>query len=155
MEYVNIGLHHMHNALRWAILISGFIAVYRAYSGFSGKKNWTNADQKAGLWFLLFCHLQLLVGLMLYFYMGYQNQLANMGETMKNHVLRYWSVEHLFGMLIAIALVQIGRIKTKKANPDHAKHKKALIWFGLGLILILINIPWPWGAIPRPIFPGM
>jgi hypothetical protein len=74
---------------------------------------------------------------------------------MKNAETRYWGVEHLFGMVIAIALIQYGRIASKKAALDSTKHRKALIWFTIGLILILVNIPWPWKEIGRGLFPGM
>lgn len=155
MEYLNIGLHHLHNVLRWAILIFGFTAVYKAYTGMSGKRAWESSDQKTGMWFVLCCHLQLLIGLILYFYLGKQSVFTNMAENMKIAEVRYWGIEHFLMMLIAIVLVQIGRIASKKAATDVQKHKKALIWYGIGLLLMLINIPWPWSQISRGLLPGM
>jgi hypothetical protein len=155
MEYINIGLHHLHNFLRWAVLISGFWAIYLAYTGVSQKRIWDTKDNKAGMWFILFCHLQLVIGLILYFYLGQQSIFSNMSEGMKNPEVRYWGVEHLFGMVIAIALIQYGRIASKKAEDNLLKHRKALIWFTTGMILILVNIPWPWKEIGRSLFPGM
>jgi len=153
MEYIN----YLHNILRWALIIAGFWAIFLAFTGVSNKRAWEVKDNKSGMWFVLFCHIQLLIGLVLYFYKGFYSAFSNMGEAMKNPVSRYWSVEHLFGMVIAIALIQYGRIASKKASNDMAKHKKALIWFSIGMILILVNIPWPWKAegIARALFPGM
>lgn len=155
MDYLNIGLHHFHNVLRWAVLVGGVWAIYRAYTGVSGKRVWDAKDNKAGMWFVMFCHIQLLIGLILYFYLGQQAIFSNMAEGMKNAETRYWGVEHLFGMVIAIALIQYGRIASKKAALDSMKHRKALIWFTIGLLLILVNIPWPWKEIGRGLFPGM
>ncbi|MFM9945683.1 MAG: hypothetical protein ACKVQB_10675 [Bacteroidia bacterium] len=155
MEYLNTGLHHLHNFLRWGVILAGLWAIYLAYTGVNKKRNWDAKDNKAGMWFILFCHLQLVIGFALYFYLGQYNLLS--GDGMKNAVNRYWGMEHLFGMVIGVALIQYGRIASKKATNDIIKHKKALIWFTVGLLIILINIPWPWRelGIGRGWFPGM
>ena len=61
----------------------------------------------------------LLVGIYLYFVgnNGY-NQLKEydgMGEVMKNSTARFFVVEHLIGMLIAIILLHIGKAQGRKA----------------------------------------
>jgi hypothetical protein len=156
MEYLNIGLHHLHNVLRWAVLITGAIAIIRAYKGVSAKTPFEAKDNKAGLWFVMSCHTQLLIGLILYFYLGQQGIFSNMAEGMKNPEARYWGVEHFLGMLIAIILVQVGRTLSKKGANDLQKHKRSLIWYSIGLLIILLNIPWPWReTIGRGLFPGM
>lgn len=155
MEYFNIGLHHLHNFLRWGVLISGLWAIYLAYSGMRSQRAWNKADNQSGKWFILFCHLQLLTGLILYFYLGQHSIFSNMAEGMKNAETRYWGVEHFLGMLIAVALIQYGRIASKKAVNDLLKFKKALIWYSVGILLIIFNIPWPWKEIGRSIFPGL
>ncbi len=155
METFNILLHNLHNILRWALLLSGFWAVLLAYNGLSKKRNWETKDQKAGMWFILFCHLQLVIGLTLYIYLGQYSILSNMAEGMKDPEIRYWGMEHLLGMIIAVAVIQYGRIATKKEANDLAKHKKAAIWFTVGLLIMFANIPWPWSNISRAIFPGL
>ncbi len=68
---------------------------------------------------------------------------AGMGEAMKDSVMRFWMVEHIFGMVIGIALITIGRIAAKKATEDKAKFKKIAVYFSIGLLIILATIPWP------------
>lgn len=154
MEYFNLALHHIHNLLRWAVFFTGFWAILRAYSGYKNNKSWSSTDESAGFWFVMSCHTQLLTGLFLYFYSGHYTIFSNMGEGMKNSITRFWGVEHITGMLIAIVIVQIARILSKKANTDKLKHKKALIWYSIGIILILISIPWPWREAGRALFPA-
>ena len=151
----NLILHYAHNILRWGVIIAGFWAIYLAFTGVNNKRAWQAKDNKAGMWFILFCHLQVVLGLILYIMLGQYSIFSNMSEGMKNPETRYWGIEHLLGMLIAVALIQYGRIASKKATVNMIKHKKALIWFSIGMIIILINIPWPWGGIGRAIFPGM
>jgi len=71
---------------------------------------------------------------------------------MKNAISRFWAVEHVFTMLIAIILITIGHRKYKKT----LKPSPTRSLYVIALILILLAIPWPFRAgIGRPLFPGM
>jgi len=125
-------------------LLAGLWAVIRSLKGVTGKTPFTAADSKAGLFFMIFCDLQLVVGLILFFMSPLsQAGIANMGGAMKDPVLRFFTVEHEVMAIIAIALVHIGKSKIKKAATDAQKHKLGLIFFGLAFIVILALIPWP------------
>jgi hypothetical protein len=66
-----------------------------------------------------------------------------MGEMMASSAHRFYGIEHIFGMLVAIALITIGRIKSKKLTDDLAKHKTTFTFFLIALIIIFVTIPWP------------
>lgn len=85
-------------------------------------------------------HIQLLLGLILYYTSG--NVSFDAGW-IKNPILRFYGMEHLMGMLIAIILITIGRKVAEKQDSAAKKHKKILIWYSIGLLLILASIPWP------------
>lgn len=72
-----------------------------------------------------------------------------MGEAMKNPELRFWSVEHISMMLIAIILITIGSVRAKRVLTDEAKHKQVAVFFLIALAIIFIAIPWPWKEIAR------
>jgi hypothetical protein len=152
------GLVHLHNVIRWVILIFIVIAIIRHLSGMSGNKPFTNGDKKRNLFLMITAHIQFLLGLILWFIgpWGY-TLLSNigMGEAMKNPVYRFWTVEHNTGMLIAIVLITIGRGVSKKNLPDTVKHKKSFWFFLIALIIILVSVPWPGREVARPLFPGM
>lgn len=144
----------IHSLMRWIIVIAGIYACYRAFTGWQGKKTYTSADNKSSLIFTLFCHMQLLLGLLMYFATSHITKAAmnDFGAAMKNSELRFWAVEHPLMMIIALVLVTIGRSKSKRAATDLAKHKTAFWFFVIGLLLMLAVIPWPFGAHPRPWF---
>ena len=73
------------------------------------------------------------------------------GAAMRDNVLRFWAVEHVFGMVLAIALAHIGRSRVHKTGDDGRRHKLSLIFFTLALILILGSIPWPTLPHGRPL----
>ncbi|HZH74113.1 MAG TPA: hypothetical protein VFD91_16575 [Mariniphaga sp.] len=138
-----IGLLHTHNLLRWLILLTIVIALIFAFTGWFGKKEWTKKDNLVGLLLTIFIDLQLLTGLLLYFVSPLiKSALADFGAAMKNSDLRFFAMEHVLLMLIALILVHIGRSKSKKALLPVVKHKAAAIWFGVAFILILAGVPW-------------
>ncbi|SFW70038.1 hypothetical protein SAMN05661012_03659 [Chitinophaga sancti] len=140
----------IHSLLRWAILLTGVWAVFRAWKGVSGKTPFTGADNKAGLFFMISFDLQLLVGLIVYFTSDVVTAArANVGEAMHSSLQRFYLVEHITMAAIAFILVHIGRAKVKKASTDALKHKKGLIFFGIVLILVLILTPWPFREVFR------
>jgi ABC-type Co2+ transport system permease subunit len=74
----------------------------------------------------------------------------NMAGAMADDVIRFWAVEHVVGMLAAIAFVHVGRVRIRKTTDSRRKHFLAAIFFGLALVLMLVSIPWPFGSIDRP-----
>ena len=153
------GLLHLHNLLRWVILILAVIAIIKAYNGMASRKPFTNGDKKVGLFLMTCAHITFLIGLYQWFVgpWGLQNiRNLGMGEVMKNSVYRYWAVEHITGMLIAIILITVGRGAGKKNISDLSKHKKTFWFYLIALIIILVTVPWPFReGIGRPLFPGM
>jgi hypothetical protein len=133
-----------HNYLRWVVILVGVAAIFLAAAGFFGKKPYGKLDNALGGAFIGTLHLQLLLGLVLYFIspvvQGYFNN--SFGEIMKDKMMRFYVVEHISTMIIAIAIIQIGRIKVKKAAAHLKKHKLALIFYTIGFVLILSRIPW-------------
>ena len=145
----------IHNVLRWAVLLFGLLAVIYAISGITSKRNYAGKDNKTGLFFMISCDIQLLLGLVLYFNGVWFDKLkSGMGEVMKNPFDRFFAVEHALMMIIAWLLVHIGRSMVKRSSTDASKHKRSLIYFGIALVLILAMIPWPFRAeVGRQWFP--
>ena len=145
----------IHNIVRWLILLFGLLAVIKSAGGVAGKKNYTGSDNKSGLMFMIWCDIQLLLGLVLYFGRGWFDTLkAGMGDMMKVPVNRFFGMEHALMMIIAWILVHMGRSMVKRAGTDAQKHKRSLVFFGIALLLILAAMPWPFReAIGRPWFP--
>ena len=146
----------LHSLLRWVVLIAGILAVGRAVAGLLGPRLWTPRDDRGGRFFVIAVDTQMLVGLILYGILSPITYAAfsNMGGAMKDGTLRFYTVEHVFIMLIAVALVHIGRKRVQKASGDAAKHRTAAIFFGLALVLILAGIPWPFREVGRPLLLG-
>ncbi|WP_022826009.1 hypothetical protein [Hymenobacter norwichensis] len=144
----------LHSWTRWLVLVFGLIAVFRAFTGRQGRP-WTGADNGMGAAFVGSMHLQLLLGLILYFGLspyGVKAFETAGGAVMKDPIGRFWGVEHLAGMLLAVIAAQVGRTLSKKATDPIVKHKKAFTWFLIALLLVLLMIPWGIWNPARPAF---
>ncbi|NPV76702.1 MAG: hypothetical protein HPY59_10060 [Anaerolineae bacterium] len=143
----------LHNVTRWLVLFFGLIAVVRAFSGWLGKREWTKFDRQAGMMFAGMIDLQLLLGLILYFiYTPFTKVMfANFSGAMRDGVTRFFAIEHLLAMLVALVLAHIGASSVKKAAVAVSRHKRAAIWFTATLLLILAMIPWPFMDYGRPL----
>lgn len=114
------------------------------------KKAFAKSDDKVSLYLFIATHTQLLVGIILYFVSPF---VKFNSDTMTNTEMRFFTMEHSVMMLIAIVLITMGRIMSKKQATDAGKFKR-LFWFNLiALIVIFAAIPWPcMGMVHRPWF---
>ncbi|CAN5474604.1 hypothetical protein BH10BAC3_BH10BAC3_03250 [soil metagenome] len=151
------GLLHLHNFMRWVILILLVVNIVRHLV--AAKQPFADRDKKFGLMLMIAAHITLLIGLYQYFAGPWGFQLISdkgMAVVMKDSALRFWAVEHITGMLIGIVLITIARGVFRKPISNEAKHKKALLLYIIALVVILASVPWPFReGIARPLFPGM
>lgn len=144
MDHLYTGFLHLHNALRWIILLAALVTLLKYFIGWFGQKNWKKSDNILGAVFTSLLDLQLLVGVGLYAFLSPITKAAfqDFGIAMQNADLRFYAVEHLVMMLVAITLVHIGRIKSKRATQSKVKYSTGLLFFGIAYVIILAGIPW-------------
>ena len=135
-----IFLVHLHSILRWFLLAFIVMAIILSFSKKNGAPGRGFSSLAAGLWSMAIAHIQLIIGLVLYFI---SSKVIFDASTMKSPVLRFYTVEHILVMLIAIVLITIGYVKAKRAAEPGKRNRTLLIYFIIALLLILSRIPWP------------
>lgn len=150
------GMLHLHNVVRWLIVLFALLTLAKGISGMSGKKAFTKADKRWALFLMICADIQLLLGLYLYYAKNWWGVLTG-GGAMANKYNRFWSVEHLTGMLLGIILIHLGYAAAKNVKLADAMRYKRMFWYTLiAIIVIVATVPWPFrGEIARPLFPGM
>jgi len=154
------GLLHLHNLLRWIIVILLVLSILKSYNGWKGNKTFSSSDAKLWLFTMIASHITLLLGIYQWL-LGRYGLLTFVKEegvsVMKDPFLRFFQVEHPTSMIIAIILITLGRGMAKKEVSDEVKYKKAFRYFLIAFILLLLAVPWPFRGeiIGRPLFPGM
>jgi len=138
----------LHSWMRWVVVIIGVIAIVKFLIGWLGKKEWGALDARLASIFPITIDIQLLLGLLLYFVLSpiTTGALRDFGAAMKNSVVRYYSVEHILMMLIALIVAHIGSMMIKKRTETTAKFRIGFILFLLAMIIIFLSIPWPFLA---------
>jgi hypothetical protein len=137
---MNSILTHAHSGLRWVALILLLLAIVNAFTS----KTYEKKHRLINLFAMVTLHTQLLIGLVQYFVTSQKVQFID--GWMKNPLLRFYGMEHILLMIIAIVLVTIGHSKSKKGATPEEKFKPIKLWYVIGLVLILASIPWPFRA---------
>ena len=142
----------IHNILRWIALILAIVAAVSALIGWLGKREWSERDRKFGTYLTIALDTQLLLGLILYFFLSplTKTALQDFGAAMGVADLRFFGLEHALYMVAAVVFAHLGNALSKKAIDTQAKFMRAAIFYGLALVLILLGMPWG-----RPLFPGL
>lgn len=127
-------LLHTHSGLRWIVLGLLLINVVNAIGFMSGRPVTAQA-KKMSLFGLIATHLQVVIGLIVYFF---SQKVRFDSTTMSDPVARFFTMEHTVMMLIAVILITLGHRQTKAGNG------KLMFWFYfIALVIILAAIPWP------------
>ena len=131
------GLLIVHSYLRYIILIMLIIVIMTSLIGLMHKKPYVNTDDKLSLFLFISTHLQLLIGLILFFV---SPAVQFSGAAMKDAIARYWLVEHNTAMIIAIVFITLARTTSKKMTISEARHKRMLIFNLIALAIIVLTI---------------
>ncbi len=133
MEVYNI-IKQAHSGWRYVVLVLLILTIIRAFIGWANKGPYSEGNRKLNLFAMISAHIQLLLGIVLYFL---SPMVQFNSETMKNNTLRYFAVEHWFGMVIAIALITIGHSKSKKIVLPEIKHKTIAIYYLIAVLIVV------------------
>lgn len=134
----------IHSYWAYLVLIVLIIASINSIVGYVSNKEYGATNFRIALFTLIVSHIQLLIGLVLYFVTPYFRAFSEvgMGGVMKDSNLRLYLVEHPLIMIIAVVLITMGYSKHKKKLTSKPKFKILAIFYTIALILVLSRIPW-------------
>jgi hypothetical protein len=137
----------VHSVLRWAVILTGLVAAGTAWREVSGFQT-----ARSGLAFTALLDLQVLAGLMLYFLLSPVTHagIRNLGTAMSNDVLRFWVIEHPVGMLAALVLAHVARVKSRHGS-DVRQRRRVALFFSIAIAIIILTTPWPFLPYGRPL----
>lgn len=139
---------HLHNFLRWAVLLVAAVALVMTWAGTFSRTRWTPSLANIGRLFVIVFDVQVLVGVLLYTWLSplTTGAFRDMSAAMSNPGVRFFVAEHLVLMIVAAVLVHIGVARGRKTDAA----LQPAIFFTIALVLVLAGIPWD-----RALIPGM
>lgn len=136
-------LRSSHSGLRWVALALLIAAIGNAFAKMRSNK-YEKGDKMLNLFAMVLLHLQATLGIVLSFFSGKVSYAAGW---MKSDLNRFFGMEHILLMLVAVILATIGRKKAESKSDIFQKHKTIAIWYIIVLILIIAAIPWPFRTV--------
>jgi hypothetical protein len=152
--YLALPILALHSLVRWFVVIALLVSIIRAYRGWLSKKSFTRLDNSLRHWTATITHIQLILGLTLYFISPIVSYfLRNFRDAVHEREIRFFGMEHSLMMTIGIVIITIGSVKAKRRQTDIEKFKTMAIWFTIGFLIILSSIPWAFSPLTsRPYF---
>ncbi len=134
----------IHSYWAYLVLLLLIVASVNSLVGYFSNKEYGPMNFRIALFTLIVSHIQILIGLVLFFTAPYLRAFSEvgMGGVMKDSTLRLFIVEHPLIMIIAVALITIGYSKHKNKLTSKPKFKLLAIFYTIALILMLSRIPW-------------
>jgi hypothetical protein len=133
----------IHNLFRWVVVLTLIWGLYRAYFGWLGKKPWADSDSRAGMMLTIAYDVQFLLGLILAFISPIiESAFSNLNAAMQVNELRFFAVEHMPMMFLALIFGHVTSVLSRKADHDTLKHRYAALGFTLVAIITVAAIPW-------------
>lgn len=136
-------LRTLHSYWAFFVLFILVIAVLNAFIGKSKGRAFSARDLRISLFGLIFSHIQLLIGLILYIISPWFDQWSALGMgVMKEAQARLYLVEHPITNILAIILITMGWSMHKRQTLSSKKFMRIGLFYSLGLLLLLSRIPW-------------
>jgi hypothetical protein len=142
----------VHSGLRWVVLALALLVVVRAAVSYKKRRAWEPADERAHAGFVGILDLQFTLGLLLYLFLSPFPRafFSGLPGSMKVSELRFFGIEHIVMMLVAIGVAHVGR-KLSKRREGAARHR-LVFWTALvPLLLAFSAVPWPFSHVKRPL----
>ena len=138
---MSTGMLHLHSFIPYLLLPLLIYTFVISLIGWQSDKAMSGGTFKIAKITFILSHVQLLVGLILFFVSPMVEAAMSSGNVMKNAFNREVVVEHPVTMIIGIALMTIGYVKAKKMSPE-ARNKRIALFYGFALVLFMTMIPW-------------
>ncbi len=142
-----------HSYLCWILILVAAGLIIRSLNGWLSGRLWMPIDETLHKAVLGLTDLQFLIGVSLYVGLSPVARAfwSNPGTAMKLAPLRFFGVEHVFSMLIAIAVLHVGRARSKRALDVRLRQRVVFVSLVAAFVLFLVSTPWPFLPYGRPL----
>ena len=146
-----------HSSLRWVVVLTSLFLCIRSFLAWRSKRNWEQADERLHVIAIASFDAQLTLGLLLYVFLSPLSWafFADLPNTLKDPILRFFGMEHTIAMFVATAVIHLGRVRSRRAATTNLRHRYVWMTTLFALVIIAAALPWPGLRHGRPFLRGL
>ena len=143
-----------HSSLRWIVLALALAVSARSAIGSWRQLPWSAAHERLHRALLHAADLQLTLGVALYLWLSPFSRAFFHNPRVGFHdaSLRFFGIEHVFGMVLGISLLHVGQERSQRATTARDKQRRACGFTLAALLLMAASVPWPFMPYSRPLW---
>ena len=129
---------HIIFSIIFIITIIG-ISIY-SLMGWLRKKEYGALENKLRKTYLMLLYTDLLLGIILYFFLQKPEEIISTEQAMTHSSLRFWAIQHFSNIIFVVILCVTGNLLIKKTTQSEKKFKYSAFYFGISTIIIIISV---------------
>jgi cytochrome c553 len=142
----------VHSWLRWVVLLAAIWSLFGSARAVAQRRAVGVEDERRFRVFVGLVDAQFTLGALLYLWLSpiVRSAFADLGVAMRSTPLRFFAIEHITAMFLAVASVHIAQVRARRV-PTERRHRIMLKGSIAFLLLALVGIPWPGLKQARPL----
>jgi cytochrome bd-type quinol oxidase subunit 2 len=121
-------------------LITIVIITLQSLLGWIKRKEYGRRENRLRKTYLILLYIDLLIGIILYFFLQKPNDIFSTEEAMNFMSLRFWAIQHFSNIVFVVILCTTGNLLIKKTPKSSSKFKYSVFYFGISTIIIIISV---------------
>lgn len=123
-----------------AFLLIALIITFHSLTGWVKNKSYGKLANNIRKTFLAFLYVDLLLGIILYFFLQKPYEVISAEQAMKLSNLRFWAIQHFSNMMFVVILCIIGNLFIQRTIINYKKYKYSFIYFGISTLIIIVSV---------------
>jgi hypothetical protein len=109
-------------------------------TGWISGREYSNTENRFRRLYLILLYIDMILGVILYFFLQKPAEVMTTEEAMKFSTLRFWAIQHFSNIIFVVILCTIGNILIQKTGSSSKKFKYSVFYFGISTIIIIISV---------------
>jgi mono/diheme cytochrome c family protein len=142
-----------HSYLRWLVLALALWVSVQSFIGWRRATPWKQLHERFHALFSGVLRLQFVIGLGLYLFLSRLSRafFTDPGVAIKVREFRFFGLEHALMMLVAVAVAESGRGRSKRVDDPKRRQRTVFLTTSVALLLMVLAVPWPFMPTHRPL----
>jgi len=129
---------HVAFSIIFLLLAVGITA--HSLVGWIAHRNYGKFENNFRKTFLIFLYLDLVLGIILYFFLKKPYEIITAEQAMQYFSIRFWAIQHFSNMIFVVILSVIGNIFIRRTEKVDKKFKYSFLYFGISTLIIIVSV---------------